>query len=90
MARTLACRSSASLEAVAKEAAEWAVSQGNNPLMRIAYCGYEGTVEFPKTWDCVEWKTPGGFGSQGTGAGRKNAKRERIWFSPHCVQEGLF
>ena len=30
-------------------------------------------------------------GSQGNGAGRENAGRERIWFSPHCLrQPGLF
>jgi DNA adenine methylase len=77
------------MKSVAKDAAEWAISQGENPLMRIAYCGYEGTVKFPSNWDCVEWKTLTG-GNTGKGKPRTNAKRERIWFSPHCVQEGLF
>ena len=36
------------------------------------------------------WKAKGGYGSQGNGAGRANSGRERIWFSPHCLQPGLF
>jgi hypothetical protein len=38
----------------------------------------------PESWDCVAWKARGGYGSQGTGRGRDNAGRERIWFSPNC------
>jgi hypothetical protein len=70
----------------------WAVENGDNPLMRIALCGYEGEYEIPKTWETVAWKATGGFGSQGDGRGRENAARERIWFSPNCLgaSEGLF
>jgi len=33
------------------------------------------------------WKTSGGYGNQSIdGRGRKNAERECIWFSPHCVK----
>jgi hypothetical protein len=53
--------------------------------------GYEGEYDFPSTWECVQWKANGGYGNQGESTrGRANAFRERIWFSPHCLQAGLF
>jgi hypothetical protein len=39
----------------------------------------------PPTWECVAWKTNGGYGLLGNGPGRENAARERIWFSAHCL-----
>jgi site-specific DNA-adenine methylase len=78
---------------VAHDVAEWAIENGKNPMMRIALCGYEGEHAMPDSWDCVEWKARGGYGSQGSGSGRDNAGRERIWFSPHCLgtkQRNLF
>lgn len=57
----------------------WAIERGEDPLMRIALCGYEGEHAMPDTWDCVEWKAPHGFGP------KRNAHRERVWFSPHCL-----
>jgi hypothetical protein len=45
----------------------------------------------PDSWECIAWKARGGYGSQGNGAARENAGRERTWFSPHCLrQPGLF
>ena len=70
---------------VAHEAREWAIAEGRNPLMRIAFAGYDGEHRFPADWDCIPWKAQGGFGSQGNGAGRDNAARERIWYSPACL-----
>ncbi len=69
---------------------EWAIAHGGDSLMRIALCGYEGEHVMPESWAVVEWKARGGYGSQGDadGAGRANAKRERIWFSPACLNEG--
>jgi hypothetical protein len=81
--------------AVADEVREWAIAHGDDPLMRIALCGYEGEHIMPDSWDCVAWKTSGGYASQSS-RGSENAHRERIWFSPHClrpdqpVQLGLF
>lgn len=77
---------------VAHDAREWAIAEGRNPLMRIVVAGYEGEHVFPRDWDCVAWKTRGGFGSR-DGAGRDNSTRERLWFSPAClprVQRDLF
>jgi hypothetical protein len=77
---------------VAHAVREWAVANGDNPLLRIALCGYEGEHAMPDSWECIAWKARGGYGSQGDGRGRENAGRERIWFSPACIkpQETLF
>jgi DNA adenine methylase len=61
---------------------EWAIANGTNPLLRIALCGYEGEHAMPADWTVVEWKAGGGFGNQ---SGNQNGSRERIWFSPHCL-----
>ncbi len=78
--------------AVAHAVREWAIANGDNRDLRIALCGYEGEHAIPADWECVAWKARGGYGSQGDGAGRDNAARERIWFSPACAskQVGLF
>lgn len=71
----------------------WAIENGDNPLLRIAVCGYSGEHEFPDTWEVVKWKANGGFGNQNQNTnGAANAHRERIWFSPHCRRpsDGLF
>ena len=71
---------------VAHAVREWAIGHGDNPLMRIALCGYEGEHDMPDGWECVAWKAHGGYGSQGEGLGRENAHKERIWFSQACIQ----
>nr|HMT21165.1 hypothetical protein [Promineifilum sp.] len=70
---------------VGHEVAAWCKANGDNKLLRIALCGYEGEYDLPG-WDCVAWKAHGGYGGQGAGSGRDNAHRERIWFSPHCLK----
>jgi len=70
--------------AVADEVREWAIEHGNDPKLRIALCGYDGEHDMPG-WDCYGWNAHGGYGSQSSGRARANAKRERIWFSPHCL-----
>jgi len=62
---------------------EWAIENGDNPLLRIALCGYD--FEMPEGWLSLAWKAHGGYGSQGEGQGRANAHKEIIWFSPHCI-----
>lgn len=69
---------------------EWAVANGYNPQLRIALCGYSGEHQMPSDWAEVPWKSTGGYGSLSNGQGRANSKRERIWFSPHCLQPDLF
>jgi DNA adenine methylase len=75
---------------VSHEVAKWAIEHGDDPMLRIALCGYEGEHEMPDTWECVHWKTAGGYACQGDGKGRENSLRERIWFSPHCLRPTLF
>jgi hypothetical protein len=75
-------------DSVAVAVRRWAVEHGDDPLMRIALCGYdtEHNDEIPDTWERFAWKANGGYGSQGNGRGRANAARETIWFSPHCLK----
>jgi len=69
---------------VAHDVREWAIANGDNPKLRIALCGYQGEHKMPRSWQCVPWKAQGGYGSQGKRR-NDNAARERIWFSPHCI-----
>lgn len=71
---------------LSRDVRNWALANGDNPLLRIALCGYEGEHDFPRSWECLPWKAHGGYGSQRGDRGYENAARERIWFSPHCVR----
>lgn len=65
------------------------MANGNNPLLRIALCGYEGEHYLPDDWDCVAWKANGGYSHQKkdqTKPKNDNNKKERIWFSPYCLK----
>lgn len=81
---------------VAHAVREWAIEHGGDKRLRIALCGYEGEHVMPGDWECLAWKAQGGYASQGGGesGGAENAKRERVWFSPHCLKpkrtRGLF
>ena len=63
---------------------EWAIENGERPQLRIALCGFEGEHQMPSSWECVEWKSTGGFARRRST--NENCKRERIWFSPHCLK----
>lgn len=70
---------------LSSEVREWCLENGGNKLLRIALCGLEGEHDLPG-WACVAWKARGGYGSQrDDGTVNDNRKRERIWFSPHCL-----
>ena len=75
----------------AKDVLQWALTNGDNPMLRIALCGYDGehNVLEDYGWDVHAWKAAGGYGVQGNGRGRANSYRERIWFSPHCLQPNV-
>jgi DNA adenine methylase len=74
---------------VASEVLEWCIANGNNPKLRICLAGYEGehnTLE-ELGWEKVVWRANGGYGNQqADGKARENAKRECLWFSPHCLK----
>lgn len=73
---------------VAHDVRRWAIENGDNPLFRIALCGYEGEHELPDNWTCESWKASGGYSNRN--ADNQNRHRERIWFSPHCIKATLF
>ena len=65
----------------------WALAHGEDPMLRIVLCGYEGE-EMPETWQTIAWKATGVYGNQAAGRGRANAYRERLWLSPACLTVG--
>lgn len=68
---------------VAHEVREWAIANGDNPLLRIALCGYAGDHEMPANWSAVPWKANKGY--RKVISGRHDGHREMIWFSPACL-----
>jgi len=49
---------------------------------------YEGEHEMPDDWRVVSWVARNGYcglSSDGTSDGNRNRERERLWFSPHCL-----
>jgi hypothetical protein len=80
-------------ETVAHDVCAWCLERGCDPLMRICLAGYEGEghEELEAVgWRVEHWHTKGGYGNR-TERGKRNARRERLWFSPHCVySRGLF
>lgn len=72
-------------ERVAHAVREWAITEGENSLMRIALAGYEGEHQMPESWQCVEWNAGAGFGGQNQDGITGNGSKERIWFSPYCL-----
>lgn len=79
---------------VAHDVRAWCVTHGPNPQIRICLAGYvgEGHEELEQHgWECVPWKSGGGYGNRTT-KGKGNTKKERLWFSPACVRgpRGLF
>lgn len=71
----------------AAEVWAWAVDAAEQwPDLRVAVSGYEDGREVPDGWETLAWKTNGGYGNQGNGTGRANARRERVWFSPGCIK----
>lgn len=79
-------------EGISADVQKWALEHGDDPMMRIALCGYEGEHEMPG-WDAVAWNAHGGYGAGRGGRGESNASIERIWFSPACLdsrQASLF
>lgn len=74
------------LDKLQKSVLAYGVKHGSNPRMRIAICGLEGEGFEPLVesgWTEVQWQSQG-YGAR-TKKGQANAARERIWFSPHCV-----
>lgn len=80
----------ADLNALRDEVLGWCQRWGSNPNILVAVCGYEGDGYeslVSEGWTVHEWEANGGYANQRRkGRGKaENAKRERIWFSPHCL-----
>lgn len=71
---------------VAHDVREWAIANGEDPRLRIALCGYAGEHVLPDSWECVPWEANNGYANRGQKRGI-NRRRERIWFSPHCLTD---
>ncbi len=65
----------------------WCEENGDNPLLRISLCGYEGGWNMPVGWDCVPWKAGGGYAN--LNEENQNRHRERIWFNRACIKTEL-
>ncbi len=70
---------------VAHDVRKWAIENGDNPLMRIALCGYHDEHEMPDNWTVWRWKAGGGYMGKGAGQQAINRHKEAIFFSPHCL-----
>jgi hypothetical protein len=73
-------------ERIAHDVRAWAIANGERDDMRIALCGYDGEHEMPASWSVYEWNAGEGFGGQADERSG-NGRRERIWFSPACVDD---
>lgn len=73
---------------VATEVREWCLEHGDDPRLRIALCGLEGehTIIEEHGWTVETWQANGGYGNRNGGDMNGNKHRERIWFSPACIQ----
>jgi len=65
----------------------WCQRWGQNDSVRIALCGYEGEHDnlVEMGWNVESWKAQAGYGNRNEKNQNKN--RERIWFSPACLNE---
>jgi D12 class N6 adenine-specific DNA methyltransferase len=79
---------------VAADVCRWCLEWGAKPGMRIVLAGYEGEgheLLEKEGWGVTYWKASGGYGSR-SAKGKTNAKKERLWHSPGCLnpQPDLF
>lgn len=78
-----------SLDTLRDEILTWCVERGALRSMRICVACYEGDGYEPLEalgWRVESWEAQGGYGNRGKG-GKEQRKRERLYFSPHCVFE---
>jgi len=72
---------------LADDVRAWCMLNADHKKLRIALCGYEGEHDELESagWDVLAWRANGGYGNRAT-RGNANRTRERIWFSPNCLQ----
>jgi DNA adenine methylase len=77
---------------VAHAVRAWCLEHGDEPNLRIALCGYDGEHNDLEAhgWTVHAWKAQGGYSNaRQDGKPNENAARERIWFSPHCLDPAV-
>jgi hypothetical protein len=79
------------LDKLRDEVLAWCLGHGDNRLIRVALACYERdgyeTLVADHGWSVVEWESQGGYGNRSGEKGKKQRKRERLLFSPHCLRE---
>ena len=67
---------------------KWAIANGENERLRIVICGYCSPYgkEMPTGWREYAWEANGGLANLGNDRGQDNKSKERIWFSPNCLE----
>lgn len=77
---------------VAERVRAWCLDHGQDPQYRIVLAGYDsehGELE-DQGWRVIEWFRAGflkgGMGNLG-GTGNHQQHRERLWLSPHCLDD---
>lgn len=70
-----------------KDVNKWCVDNGDNKNLRIVLAGYDGEHNNLENigWTRIDWAANGGYGGGRGGRGEQNAKKERLWASPHCL-----
>jgi DNA adenine methylase len=71
----------------AADVRKWCAQVGGQKDLRIVLAGYDGEHNELEAlgWRVHAWKAVGGFGNQSDTTGRENSAKERLWFSPHCL-----
>ena len=64
---------------------KWCIENGDNPQLRIAFCGYE-PLTMPNGWRALRWSAPKGYQNADNA---DNRHREIIWFSRACLTPGI-
>lgn len=78
---------------VAHAVREWAIDKGRDKRYRIILAGYAGEHDMPDDWFVLQGKVKNGigYGNQKKGdEGYANEGKERLWCSPHCLNNSLF
>ena len=76
---------------VAHNVRAWCEQNGGDRRLRICLSGYAGEGHEAleaRGWRVHSWKAHGGYENQSTSEDgpSNNCRRERLWFSPHCVE----
>ena len=76
-------------EGISAEVRKWCVQNGDNPLLKLALCGYDNEHDFllDYGWSKVNWDGGAGFSAQG---GKRSGAQERIWFNTNCNNKGMY